>query len=438
MASGIRDFNVTLGSNIIMMVMSIGTQSCLAWFLGTAGRGSYAVCLMFATVLNIFFVVGCDIASIYFVSARRFSISEGVLYAFIYGGIGSVFGMAAGLILMQFPLSIFDKATPTMFYMALLLVPISVLSYTLMRLLTAVHQFVWFAVVSVANVVAQLLFTVVYVWGFSLGVHGALLGVISAGCVTIALTLVFFRWKYNIKWVKPKIKNLLEMFHYGARYYIGKISNQMNFQIGTIILAFFATKEEVGIFAVASQIAVRTMIIPNTLITVLIPKVAGDEGGKKELVAQCSRLTGLVSGIMLLLLGVFARPIITILFSSDFEGAVLLFRILAVGTLVRSVCKVFVPYLLGTNHPGISSLSVAVGAVVNMIALLLLLPLLGLSGAALAMVAGWLVGSILLMVGFLHHSELRLSQVWMFQSSDLAIVRQVFRGVIRKIPGSNG
>ena len=93
--SGIRDFNLTLGSKIVTLVVAIGTQSCLAWLLGPEGRGSYAVCIVFATLLNIIFAIGCDIASLYFVSSGRFSISEGITHALIYGGIASVLAITA-------------------------------------------------------------------------------------------------------------------------------------------------------------------------------------------------------------------------------------------------------------------------------------------------------------------------------------------------------
>ena len=341
MASGVRHFGSVLGARIIMLVVALASQSCLAWFLGTAGRGSYAVCLMYATLLSIAFVVGCDVASVYFVSSKRFNISEGITYTLVYGGIGSAGAIIAGLAIMQLPLSIFDKATPTEFHIALTSIPVALFSLVLLRLLTAVQDFEWFAVLSVISGVAQLVFTLLFVWGFSWGVKGALLSIISTGLITVLMTLIFLRLKYKAKLVKPKMNNLLEMFHYGARYYIGKISNSVNFQIGTIILAFFATKEQVGIFAVAAQLTARAMIIPDTLTTVLIPKVASDQGGKKHIIAQCSRLTGLTCGTLLLILAVFARPIVAVIFGPEFIESVLLIQILSVSMFMQSIRPIF-------------------------------------------------------------------------------------------------
>jgi len=364
MASVTRAFVITFSSRILGLMVGIGTQVCLARILGPDDRGSYAVCLMFATLLNVFCTIGCDVASTYFVAAKRFNISEGVLYAIIYGGFFSVMAIVIGLIIMQFPLTFFQKANPTSFYFALATIPILVFFSTFTRLLTALDEFGQHAIMNIVHSSILFLCTIIFVWGLSWGVEGAFLAIMIGGVVTVTLTFIFIRKRYRIKWTRPRLGRLFEMFHYGIRYYFGKISNQMNFQMGTIILAFFATKDQIAFFAVASQVTDRLMIIPNTLITILIPKVAGDEEGRKHLIAQCSRLTGLVTGVQLLVLVIFARPIVNLLFGSEYLAVAVLLQIMAIGMLIRSTCKVFVPYLLGTNHPGISSISVAVGAVV--------------------------------------------------------------------------
>ena len=432
MTSGIRDLSFTFISKIICLLLIIGMQSCLAWCLGPAGRGSYAVCLMFATLLSVILVVGCDTASVFFVSSRRFDISEGITYSLIYGGIGSALAIVAGLILMQFKIPFFEKASPAAFYLGLATIPTLLFSTIFVRLLTSIHQFGWFAIMSVACELYRLLFIIIFIWILPWGVKGALFGNFVGGAVAIFSTLILFRWKCGATLVKPSIRNLQEMFHYGVRYYAGKISNLMNFQMGTIILALFATKDEIGLFAVASQVTSKAMMIPDSLTAVLIPKAAADKTGKGELIAQCSRLTILICGVLLLILAVFAKPIVRLLFSPDFLPAVSLIRILTVGVVVRCGCKVFVPYLLGTNHPGIASISVATGMFVNLAILWLLLPVIGLPGAALGVIGSYFVSSAILTFGFSRYSGIKIRQIWKFNSSDLAIVRNSIKSIYRK------
>lgn len=413
--------------------MALGTQSCLAWFLGPDGRGSYAICLLFGTLLGFAFGIGCDAACVYFVSSKRFTISEGILHGFIYSGIGSCCAIITGLIIMQLPLSFLNKATPTEFYFALGTVPFSLFSLMLLQLLTAIHQFGWFAIMSIIYGLAKLSFTFILIKIFSLGVNGALLGIFTASIITISGSLIIFHCKSGIKFTKPSIRSLLDILHYGIRYHAGKISNLMNFRLGTIILAFFATRAEIGLFDVAANLATVTIMIPDALITVLIPRVAGDKIGKKDLVARCSRLTFLFCCLSLPLLAIFTRPIVAVLFSPAFLPAVLIIRLLLIGVFVRCICKVFVSYLLGTNHPGIESISVGIGITVNLLLLLILLPIMGLTGAAIAMVAGYFASSSVLALSFSRLSGMKLTEIWRFRASDLALLSNPLRNAFIKV-----
>jgi len=427
MASGIRDFSITFVAKIVCLLFGIGTLSCMTWFLGPEGFGSYSVCLIFATLLNLVFAFGSDYATIYFVSSNRFTPAEGISTASVFGGLSSCLAIGTGLILMQYPSAYFEKAPDTAFYLALAFIPASLFSFTFLNLLTAVHQFAWFSAINIACSALNLVLVIIFVGLFSWGIHGALLSQLIVATLTILTTLLFFRLKYRITWVCPSLKGLRDIFHYGTRYYLGKISNMVNFRIGTIILAFFATTSQVGLFDFAMLLTSKIMIIPDALSTVLIPKVASDKTGKTNVIAWCSRMTIWACGLLLVILVLFAKTIIVLLFSPEFLDTVPVIRILALGIFVRCACKVFVPYLLGTNHPGFSSISVAAGMIVNLIALWLLLPRLGLPGAALAVTFSYFVSSMILMISFSKFSQMSPAKIWNFQRSDWSTLFAMLR-----------
>ncbi|MCX5653836.1 MAG: polysaccharide biosynthesis C-terminal domain-containing protein [Planctomycetota bacterium] len=431
MASGVRDFATVFGTKMVLLLTGIASQSIMAWILGPGERGSYAVCLLFSTLLSIVFMVGCDYAAIYYVASKKFSVSEAVIQTFIYGGIGSILAIGAGLAIMQFPLAFLQKAPYSAFYFSLALVPISLFSFTFLEILTALREFGWYGRIAVAVGVLQVALMALLVWAFRFGVVGALAATMSNQALVIVVALLFLRRKHGLTWSRPSLAKMKMMFSYGIRYYIGKIGNNLNFQIGTIILAMFATKEDVGLFDVATLLAARIMMLPDVLMTVLIPRVASDRMGRPELIVQGARVVFVVSAVALGALVLLAEPVISVLFSPAFLPMALVVRLLALGVLARSASKVFVPYLLGTDHPGASSASVIIGMVVNLGVLVVLMPSMGLAGAAVAMTAGYLVGSFILSMSFCRYSGLRYREIWRFQRSDWApmfdMVRR-FRG----------
>jgi O-antigen/teichoic acid export membrane protein len=424
---GIKDAAYTFGGRIALLIIALVNQGMLAWILGPADRGSLAVCLIFTALLTLVFSVGCDVTAIYFVASKKFTISEGITHTLVFAAFISVSAIGAGFILIQTPFAFFSKATPSDFYLALFLIPIALVSTILRSLLAAVREFGWLATSNIAVSILDLITIFLFVFFFSMGVTGALVANILVGLITIIGMVLFYRWKHDFTLVRPSLNKMRLMLGYGIRYYFGKISNKVNFQMGTIILAFFATREEVGFFALATLLMVRMMILPNTIGAVILPRIASDKKGRPELVAQSVRLTGSITALLLILVGVFAKPIIALLFSPAFLPAVPLVWILIPGIAVRGACKMFVPYLNGTNRPEISSLSVVYGALANLTLLAVFMPIMGMPGAAVAMVGGYLVSSVYLAIYFQRLSGLGFPGTWLFRQKDWGMVKELAR-----------
>ena len=52
----------------------------------------------------------------------------------------------------------------------------------------------------------------------------------------------------------------------GLRYYVARLGNVLNLQIGMIVMAWVAPQEEIGLFAAASVLISRVMVIPDSII----------------------------------------------------------------------------------------------------------------------------------------------------------------------------
>jgi O-antigen/teichoic acid export membrane protein len=436
MASGLRDFVMTFGAKILILGCTIGAQSCLARMLHAEGRGSYAVAVLFGTMLNLIFLVGTDVAGRYFVANRRFTVSEGVAHILACGLIGCAAAVGAGLVLMQLPLAFLEKATPLCFYLALATIPVSVLSVASLTMLATLRDFGWYAGIGIASAVSYLVLNVLFLWVFQWDVAGGMLAIIVNGALTVAVGMAVLRRMHGLVAAWPTWKGIREMFGYGIRYYAGGMSNQVNFQIGTMILAFFATKEEIGMFSLAAVMTMQIMTVTNSLGEVVMPRVAGDAQGRPELVAQVSRMVSLVCGPLLLGLAVLATPVTLILFGSEYLPMVPIIQILCVGFFLRSACKMIEYYFLMTNHPGVSSTATALGIAANLGLLWLLMPWIGLEGAAAAMVGSFVVSGIILMIAFRRYSGMRPLEVWRYRRTDWAALVEAARGLRAKLRGS--
>jgi len=438
-STGARDTAVSLGSRIAVLLIGLAIQSTLAWLLGPDGRGAYAVCLLFATLLGTCFAFGMDTAGQYFVASKRMTVSEGVWATIGSLVAASLVAVVFGRILMEFDLAFLTKASRSSFYVALVVVPFHVVGQGCILLLVGLGRITWMAITAIVNSFVQLLFAFVLIRVFDLGVNGALLAIVAAGTINIIFGLIAFRQEGAFESMRAGIlhrKGLTASGHmkrlaaYGARFYVARLSSTVNFRIGTMVLAFFAPTREIGIFAAASGLVSRILLVPTSIETALFSRVAADARGRPETVAQAARASGLVSGAMLLVLGLLSRPVVLVLLSPEFEPAIKLIWIMIPGIFVRAASKVLMPYFTGTDRPAVCSWAVGVGMAANIAGILILLPVMGLEGAAWAMTIGFLVSSIVLVAVFRRATGLSLARTWIPRREDIRAIIGMVRSVL--------
>lgn len=438
MRDGERDTVVSFASKLAVLALSVAIQSSLAWLLRPEGRGSYAVALLYGSVLATIFGFGADRAGQYFVASGGMKRSHGVWATIAALLVGSAVGIVVGRALMTLDLSFFDKAARGSFYIGLALVPFAALGNAFIFLFVGLNRIREMAIVSVVNVAVQFAVGVFLIVVLRMGVNGALLAVVFSNAAAIALSLWYLHRLDSLERVPFSELKLGQLFSYGARYQIAGLGNMANFRVGTMILALFATPVEIGLFAAISGLVTRVLMIPDAIETALFSRVAGDPAGRPDLVGEAARVSAIASGASLLVLALLARPLVWLLLSPEFLPGLKLLWILVPGVFLRATSKVLMSYFMGTNRPAICSWSVGIGALANLAALFILIPAIGFSGAAWAMTLGYVVSSAILIEVFRRVAGRPLSETWGFRRGDVLrlvdLVRRMRPGAVWRGP----
>jgi O-antigen/teichoic acid export membrane protein len=429
LTSGTRDTQIAFASKAVVLLVSLGVQSSLAWLLGTDGRGSYAVCLLFATLLGTVLSFGIDSAGQYYVASGKMKKPEAVWSTLAALLVTSAVAMVVGRTLMEFDLAFFAKAPRSSFMLALIVIPFSVIGLGSVMLLIGMGRITWMAITSVATIIVQLVVALVLMMGFGLGVNGALMAILAAGLTSTVMAMVGFARAGALDRAHLQRAHFKDLVTYGLRSYVAKLSAATYFRLGTMILAFFASTAEIGIFAAGSGLVTRILMVPTSIGVALFSRVAADGEGRPETVSQAARVSAILSGACLLALALLGRPIIGLLLSPSFLRVVPLIWIMVPGVFVRAATKLLMSYFMGTDRPGVCSWAIGLGMGVNVAALLVLLPLYGLAGAAWAMTLGYFTSSAILAVSFRAMSGMTVMQTWLPRAEDRAVLRQVVGGV---------
>ena len=159
----------------------------------------------------------------------------------------------------------------------------------------------------------------------------------------------------------------------------------------TIMLGLMAAPAEVGLFVVAMRVANIGSLALAAINSVVGPRFANYAGqGDREGLARLARtMTRFMAAVSLVLFGgLFAfRSEILGLFGPEFTAASTAFAILCLGQLVVLGTGPTAYLLMMTGHHAFHRTSLSVAAVANIVLNLVLIPWLGIVGAAIATAA---------------------------------------------------
>ena len=256
-----------------------------------------------------------------------------------------------------------------------------------------------------------------------LGVKGALWAQAIGLALGIALQVRDLSGHCGYTVALPRWRQLRPILFYGIRYFVARLGTMVNQQLGVILLALVASQDEIGLFAAASALAVRTLIIPESIEISILPRISVESERRKDLVGRAIRISSLFMGVTLGLLVVVSVPLVNILLSPQFLVAVPLIWILVPGIFVQGWSTILMGYFRAVNRPGVVSWCIWAGLVVNASLLLVLYPHMGVSAAAWALALGFAVRAVALMVCYHRISGAGVVETFWPQLEDMALIR---------------
>lgn len=168
-----------------------------------------------------------------------------------------------------------------------------------------------------------------------------------------------------------------------------------------VMLGWFSTSENVGIYRVAVQGAAIVGFGLNAMNMVVAPEFArlyagGDFARLQRTVTNCARVVLLLTLPIVVLLALFAGPVIVLVFGAEYSAGQFPLALLAAGQLGNALFG-SVGFLLNmTGHERDAARGLVIAAVVNVMLNLALIPALGVNGAALATAFSLIMWNVLL------------------------------------------
>jgi len=168
----------------------------------------------------------------------------------------------------------------------------------------------------------------------------------------------------------------------------------------TLVITFFRSSAEVGLYQVALPTSQLLWIFVASLSGILFPVLSEmwAKNHKEHLSNGVSVLLKLSFILMIplaLIIISFPELILSILFGNSYIGAAFALQILSIGAIFYTLMTIFSTTLNAIGKPQINTKIIVLIAIFNLIFNIILVPLFGIIGAAIASITSYIIGFLL-------------------------------------------
>jgi O-antigen/teichoic acid export membrane protein len=385
----------TLAARLIVYGSGFIASVLIARSLGPEGRGLYVLPIALATIVVGVTTQGLELAQVRLWAARRESAREwSSSAAWLAAPIGLVAAAVAWLVYELGRTGPFAGISRLELATILVLLPMWVHGVLIRGLLVIDGGL---ATVNRALVIGDLCRTV------------AVIALFAVGGLTVEVVLALYALLVVIPWAlcwraiggprtfrRPAPGLVREQLSAGVRLAPHFLFLTLNLRLDVLLVAAFVGAKQVGLYSVAVLVAELVWVPTWALSQAAKAAQAGAERDAAGVVtARALRVTLLLSALCALGLGLAAPVILAVMFGSDFAPALTALWLLlpaSAGMAVWRLLSVFLARLAPIRVPA----GIALAALVVNISLnLLLIPPLGIAGAALASTASYGCGALL-------------------------------------------
>ena len=370
----------SFGGEIFLFAASLLLGILTARYLGPDGKGKFNVVYYAVGLLSIIFSLRFQWAFTYYLSKNKERLGEIIFTAFL---VGLVSTSAVILLITSFPAFFYStiiKGVQVQWSTLLLLCASTYMWNLLIALYAGLARFktrALFMGTTYFLKAALVIFTLKIVNG---NLNDLFFNMGLVEIIIYSLLLVVLLAKSSS--IRTNLANFVGMLKYSLQSFPSVISDMVILRIDVFFVNFFAGPSQVGLYTVAISLSQMFLYIPTAVRSVLMPYIAAN--GDQEITQKLSRLLVILLIGMAIILIPFVWVILVPLYGEAFASSRSLYLILLPGSLFWGIFTVISSDLEGRGLPWKVSTVSIISSVITVLLDFLLIPKLGVIGAAIA------------------------------------------------------
>jgi O-antigen/teichoic acid export membrane protein len=341
----------TYVTQIAVLGLGIFTSVVAARILGPTGCGQYAVAVAIGAVGVQFGNIGLHTSNTYVVARNRellpVLLANSLLASFLIGSVcaslaGFFFALRPALAPVNGPLVVLSLAW----------IPIGLAQLLAQGLLVGVQETRAYNQIELTKKILALL-----IIGLLIAMRNITPeAVFMAGLVALVSSLIqsLSRLRRILpRRPTPSLSLFKSNFGMGAKAYLAAFFAFLVLRLDLVMVKYMLGAEQAGYYSIAATLADYVLLLPATVATILFPKLSNMFDPVKKLRFACKAALGTGALILLLLAltGILAKPVVQLMFGTQFLPAVGAFVLLLPGILFLGIQTVIVQFLNSMGFP---------------------------------------------------------------------------------------
>ncbi len=375
----------TILGRVLLMGINVINGVYTARHFGPSGRGLLAALGMWPNLLCFVFTLGVPFAIRYHARKHQSDQNSLASAALVLAAILGVVAMLAGIAILPFIMKQYAPEEIRSAQELLAFAPVVMVTLILTSMLEVRFEFSFSNFTRYAPPFATFAGLLALSAAHALTpFHAALAYLVPSLLISIAMA-VYLRDKYTFTLVGFK-RSVRRLLGFGIRIYGSDVMSTFGQQIDQFLVIGLLTAADLGVYVIALQASRVLNIFQTSLGTVLLPKIAGLPTHQVvTMVTRVARLTTALTAASGVALIVVMPLLLPGLYGHGFHQAVAISQILVVESVLAASTGVLVQTFMATDRPGLATTLQMVGLGFAVPMMLLLIPRLGLVGAAIAL-----------------------------------------------------
>ena len=232
---------------------------------------------------------------------------------------------------------------------------------------------------------------------------------------------------------EPLKDSLKEMLHYGAFMQLSMLVSTLNKRLSLYLLNTNCDEKSLGVYASGTQVTEGVNIIGQSIGLVEFSALSNTEKAQRasQLTLRFMKLSVLLTFTALLVICLLPTGFFEWLFSGEFSDIHAVILLIAPGIVFFSAHTVLANYFSGTGRPKFNLYASLIGLSVTIVSAFVLIPWLGIRGAAITTTLTYMTLFIYQWIVFRKQTGSRLSQL-VPNKEDWEWVKAEINGFLRK------